>query len=133
ALAPATARTGRKPRSAGGERKMKLLLIFGGAVAAVGLFLLATASADTTFFAQQYPRLLALNAARAALLAGVVGCQPLALVQRSRAGADAVRRERPHDDEPEGVPRRGAELLVEHRGPRRRPEELGRGVEQPRR
>ena len=45
---------------------MKLLLIFGGAVAAVGLFLLATASADTTFFAQQYPLLLALNAALAA-------------------------------------------------------------------
>src|SRR5204862_1691149 len=80
-----TACTGRKPRSAGGERKMKLLLIFGGAVAAVGLFLLATASADTTFFAQQYPLLLALNAALAALLAGVVACQLLALARRYRA------------------------------------------------
>src|SRR5881628_835302 len=73
ALAPATARTGPKPRSAGGSRKMKLLLIFGGAVAAVGLFLLATASADTTFFAQQYPLLLALNAALAALSASSSG------------------------------------------------------------
>ncbi len=64
---------------------MKLLLIFGGAVAAVGLFLLATASADTTFFAQQYPLLLALNAALAALLAGVVAFQLLALARRYRA------------------------------------------------
>src|SRR5213083_1257809 len=64
---------------------MKLVLIFGGVVAAVGLFLLATASADTTFFAQQYPLLLALNAALAALLAGVVAFQLLALARRYRA------------------------------------------------
>ena len=48
---------------------MKLLLLFGGTVAAVGLFLLATASSDTTLFAGQYPLLLALNAGLAALLA----------------------------------------------------------------
>jgi len=64
---------------------MKLLLIIGSAVAAVGLFLLATASSDTTFFAQQYPLLLALNAALAALLAGVVGYQLLAMIRRYRA------------------------------------------------
>src|SRR5213596_4381070 len=64
---------------------MKLVLIIGSAVAAVGLFLLATASADTTFFAQQYPLLLALNAALAALLAGVVAFQLLALARRYRA------------------------------------------------
>ena len=34
---------------------MKLVLIVGSGVAAVGLFLLATASSDTTFFAPQYP------------------------------------------------------------------------------
>src|SRR3954468_15916000 len=64
---------------------MRLLLIIGSAVAAVGLFLLATASSDTTFFAQQYPWLLALNAALAALLAGVVGYQLLAMTRRYRA------------------------------------------------
>ena len=36
---------------------MKLLLIIGSGVAAVGLFLLATASGDTAFFAQQYRRI----------------------------------------------------------------------------
>jgi nitrogen fixation/metabolism regulation signal transduction histidine kinase len=64
---------------------MKLLLIIGSAVAAVGLFLLATASSDTTFFAQQYPLLLALNAVLAALLAGVVSYQLLAMARRYRA------------------------------------------------
>src|SRR3989442_3848067 len=64
---------------------MKLLLIIGGAVAAVGLFLLATASGDTAFFAQQYPLLLALNAALAALLAGVVSYQLLVMARRYRA------------------------------------------------
>src|SRR3982751_356454 len=64
---------------------MKLVLIIGSAVAAVGLFLLATASSDTTFFAQQYPLLLALNAALAALLAGVVSYQLLVMARRYRA------------------------------------------------
>ena len=64
---------------------MKLLLIIGSAVAAVGLFLLATASSDTAFFAQQYPLLLALNAVLAALLAGVVSYQLLVMARRYRA------------------------------------------------
>src|SRR5438067_5180745 len=64
---------------------MKLVLIIGSVVAAVGLFLLATASSDTTFFAQQYPLLLALNAALAALLAGVVSYQLLVMARRYRA------------------------------------------------
>ena len=64
---------------------MKLLLIIGSAVAAVGLFLLATASSDTTLFAQQYPLLLALNAALATLLAGVVSYQLLVMARRYRA------------------------------------------------
>jgi nitrogen fixation/metabolism regulation signal transduction histidine kinase len=64
---------------------MKLLLIFGGTVSAIGIFLLATASGDTTFLARQYPFLVALNAALAALLAGLVSYQLLALVRRYRA------------------------------------------------
>ena len=64
---------------------MKLLLIVGGAVAAVGLFLLATASADTSLFAQHYPLILLLNAALAGLLAGLVAFQLLAMARRYRA------------------------------------------------
>jgi nitrogen fixation/metabolism regulation signal transduction histidine kinase len=64
---------------------MKMLLIFGGTVSAIGIFLLATASGDTTFLAAQYPFLVALNAALAALLAGLVSYQLLALVRRYRA------------------------------------------------
>jgi nitrogen fixation/metabolism regulation signal transduction histidine kinase len=64
---------------------MKLILIFGSAVAAVGLFLLATASADTAFFARQYPLLLALNAGLAALLAALLVFQLTAMARRYRA------------------------------------------------
>ena len=64
---------------------MKLLLIVGSAVAAAGLFLLATASADTTLFARHYPLLLGLNAALAILLAAVVAYQLFALARRYRA------------------------------------------------
>ena len=70
---------------------MKLLLIIGGAVAAAGLFLLATASSDTTMFAQHYPLLLALNAALAVLLAGLVVYQLLAMARRYRAGVFGMR------------------------------------------
>ena len=64
---------------------MKLLLILGSGVAAVGLFLLATASSDTTFFAQQYPLLLALNAAFAAMFAALVIYQLGVMARRYRA------------------------------------------------
>jgi len=64
---------------------MKWLVIIGGAVAAVGLFMLATASADTTLFARHYPLLLALNAALAALLAALVVIQLVMLARRLRA------------------------------------------------
>src|SRR4051812_44774744 len=64
---------------------MKSLLIVGGTIAAVGLFLLATASADTTLFARHYPLLLALNAALAALLATLVAYQLIAMARRYRA------------------------------------------------
>ena len=64
---------------------MRILVLIGGAVAAVGLFLLATASSDTALFARHYPLLLALNATLAALLAGLVAYQLLAIVRRYRA------------------------------------------------
>jgi nitrogen fixation/metabolism regulation signal transduction histidine kinase len=64
---------------------MRGLILIGGAVAAVGVFLLATASADTTLFARHYPLLLGLNAALAALLAVLVGVQLVLLARRHRA------------------------------------------------
>jgi nitrogen fixation/metabolism regulation signal transduction histidine kinase len=64
---------------------MKWVLIVGGVVAAIGLFLLATASGDTAVLERQYPLLLALNAALAALLAGVVVYQLVTMVRRYRA------------------------------------------------
>ncbi len=64
---------------------MRKLLFVGGAVAAVGLFLLATASGDTSLFARHYPLILLLNAALAGLLAGLVAFQLLAMARRYRA------------------------------------------------
>ncbi|MFN2643576.1 MAG: ATP-binding protein [Burkholderiales bacterium] len=64
---------------------MKLLLMVGSGVAAVGLFLLATASSDTAFFAQQYPLLLGLNAASATLFGALVIYELMALARRYRA------------------------------------------------
>ena len=64
---------------------MKWLVLIGGGVAVVGLFLLATASADTTLFARHYPLLLAVNAALAALLAALVVIQLVLLARRHRA------------------------------------------------
>ena len=64
---------------------MRLLLIIGGTVSAIGIFLLATASGDTTFLARQFPFLVALNAALAAMLAGIVSYQLLTLARRYRA------------------------------------------------
>ncbi|HYD56159.1 MAG TPA: ATP-binding protein [Burkholderiales bacterium] len=64
---------------------MKTLIIVGGTVAAVGLFLLATASADTTLLTIDLPVLLALNAALATLLAVLVGYQLVSVARRYRA------------------------------------------------
>jgi len=54
---------------------VRLLIILGAALAGVLLFLLATASGNTTLFAQHYPLLLGLNAALAGLLAALVAWQ----------------------------------------------------------
>ena len=64
---------------------MRYLLLSGAVVAAVGLYLLAGASADTTLFARHYPWLLALNATLAGLFAIMVVVQLFALARRYRA------------------------------------------------
>jgi nitrogen fixation/metabolism regulation signal transduction histidine kinase len=63
---------------------MKALLIIGAALGGVLLFLLATASANTSLFEQHYPMLLALNAGLAALLAALVTYQLVALARKYR-------------------------------------------------
>jgi len=64
---------------------MKLLLSVGGAIAAVGLFLLATASGETPLLAQHYSLLFGLNAVLAGLLALLLVVQLAGLVRRYRA------------------------------------------------
>src|SRR5471032_2850252 len=61
---------------------MKTVLILGIALAGVLLFLLATASANTSLFAQHYSLLLGLNAVLAAALLAVVGYQLVSLRRR---------------------------------------------------
>jgi nitrogen fixation/metabolism regulation signal transduction histidine kinase len=64
---------------------MKWLVFIGATVAAVGLFLLATASGDTALLARHYPLLLGVNAALAVLLAALVVTQIVVLARRHRA------------------------------------------------
>jgi len=66
---------------------MKLLVILGAALAGVLLFLLATASGNTSLFAQHYPLLLVMNAALAGLLAALVAWQIGSLWRKVRARA----------------------------------------------
>ncbi len=66
---------------------MRLLILLGAALAGVLLFLLATASGNTTVFANHYPLLLGLNAALAALLAALVGWQIRTLWRKYRERA----------------------------------------------
>ena len=63
---------------------MKTLLILGSALAGILLFLLATASANTSLFARHYPVLLGLNLALAAALGALVAYQLIALRRRLR-------------------------------------------------
>ena len=62
------------------------LLVFCMVVGAVTLYLLATATANTAMFAQQYPLLLALNGGLAACLATLLGYQLFKLRQKLKAG-----------------------------------------------
>ena len=64
---------------------MKLLLIIGGAIAAIGLFLLATASRETPLLARHYSLLFGLNAVLSVVLATLLGVQLAVLVRRYRA------------------------------------------------
>ena len=66
---------------------MRLLILLGAALAGVLLFLLATASGNTTVFASHYPLLLGLNAALAALLAVLVAWQIRTLWRKYRERA----------------------------------------------
>src|SRR5262245_26955580 len=64
---------------------MKLLLIVAGAIAAVGVFLLATASGETPLLARHYSLLFGLNAVLATLFALLLAYQLSALVRRYRS------------------------------------------------
>jgi nitrogen fixation/metabolism regulation signal transduction histidine kinase len=66
-----------------------ILLAIG--VGAVLLYLLATASANTSAFASRYPLLLALNGVLAALLLFLVGYQAVQYIQRLRRGVFGTR------------------------------------------
>jgi nitrogen fixation/metabolism regulation signal transduction histidine kinase len=66
---------------------VRLLILLGAALAGVLLFLLATASGNTTVFASHYPLLLGLNAALAALLAALVAWQIRTLWRKYRERA----------------------------------------------
>ncbi len=66
---------------------MRLLLLVSAALGGVLIFLLATASANTTLFARHYPLLLGLNAALAGSLAALVAWQLTALARRVRSRA----------------------------------------------
>ena len=66
------------------RRRYAIVLLVG--LGAVGLFLLATASANTALFAEHYRGLLILNGAIATLLAVLVIRQLLILRRRLKAG-----------------------------------------------
>ena len=72
-------------RMAFGSAAVKYLLIVCAVVGAVTLYLLATASANTTLFAQHYPTLLALNGGLAVCLAALLGYQLYALRRKLKA------------------------------------------------
>jgi len=63
-------------------RVLRYVLVFGGAITGILLFLLASASENSVFFDQNYPWLLGLNALIAALLLGLVATLLLRLYQR---------------------------------------------------
>ncbi|HYI87312.1 MAG TPA: PAS domain-containing sensor histidine kinase, partial [Burkholderiales bacterium] len=64
---------------------LRYVLVVFMVLAAVTLFLLATAAANTTLFAEQYPLLLSLNGAIALVLASLVGYQLYILRRKLRS------------------------------------------------
>ena len=73
----------RRALSNAGVRYVLILCVSLGAIA---LFLLATASANTALFAEQFPLLVALNGAVAFILTGLVAYQLTVLRRKHRAG-----------------------------------------------
>ncbi|GGB98770.1 PAS domain-containing sensor histidine kinase [Oxalicibacterium flavum] len=67
-------------------RLLRYLLVVGGAVVSILLFLLASASENSNLFERNYPWLLILNAAVAASLLALVGLLLFRLYKRHRAG-----------------------------------------------
>ena len=67
-------------------RLLRYLLVVGGAVVSIMLFLLASASENSNLFERNYPWLLILNAVVAASLLGLVGLLLFRLYKRYRAG-----------------------------------------------
>ncbi len=63
----------------------RMALVVAAAVAAISLFLLASASVDTELFARGYPILLAINGFIAVALAGLVFVQLRGLWREYRA------------------------------------------------
>jgi len=68
------------------SRGMRWLLLVLAGLAAIALFLLATASANTELFARRYDLLLLLNGAMVVLLMGLVGYQLWRLRRNLKAG-----------------------------------------------
>ena len=64
----------------------RVLLVVAAALAGISLFLLTSASSNTTLFATSYPWLLALNGGMAVVLAALVGMQLHRLVREHREG-----------------------------------------------
>ncbi len=65
---------------------VRYLFVVSASLGAVALFLLATASANTTLFAEHYSLLLLLNGGIAVMLAAIVGFQLVTLRRKLRAG-----------------------------------------------
>ena len=69
-----------------GKRGLRWLLLVSASLSAIAVFLLATATANTTLFAQGYDTLLVLNGVLIALLMLVVGWQLWRLRRNLKAG-----------------------------------------------
>lgn len=64
----------------------RVLLAVAAALSGISLFLLTSASSNTTLFATSYPWLLALNGGMAVVLAALVGMQLHRLLREHREG-----------------------------------------------
>ena len=67
-------------------RALRYLLVVGGAIVSILLFLLSSASSNSDFFAQHYPWLIGLNALMAVLLFVLVALLLIRLYRRYKRG-----------------------------------------------